>query len=524
MEKLIFNHPDSAVVKAGVFIENIIQDIFKKENIKQNQLKILSEQIYYLYKEGYVNKNLYRSFTYIRRKRNVGAHNNAKVYLSRAIRCHEEMYNIFTWYYETYCNYDETVPNYEPPSFKDEALNVFTKDLKSELVKSIMEAVDHNRPSNEDHTIKIERDKKRDKPKSNRRKKTLFEVLNKLKESSQEAIENPNNFSEFKKYLHVERQVQNDLEGFLLNSNRDSNNLIFLCGNVGDGKSHILAYLNSEKKHLIKDYQIINDATESKSPNMDAMETLAEKLKAFSDQLIDSSNDKIILAINMGVIHNFINYKHKKYTYKKLKSFIERSNIFSNNVNPTYSERNFDLISFAEYQYFELTERGPKSNFYELLLKKITDTSQKNPFYKAYTNDVEKRNTNIIHKNYEILLNEVTQQKIINLMIKIIVKYKLVISARAFLNFIADIIIPVNYYNQKKYTTEEELQALLPNVLYESRERSLILEKVCSFDPINFRVEELDKIYIDLNIDEFDNVLEKFYLPSKVQELFKNYS
>src|SRR5690625_2495228 len=128
MEKLIFNHPDSAVVKAGVFIESIIQDIFIKENIKQNQFKVLSDRIYYLKREGYVDKKIYESLNYIRRGRNIGAHNSAKVYLSRAIRCHEEMYNIFIWYYETYCNYDGTVQNYDYLSFKNKNFKYFEKD------------------------------------------------------------------------------------------------------------------------------------------------------------------------------------------------------------------------------------------------------------------------------------------------------------------------------------------------------------------------------------------------------------
>ena len=39
----------------------------------------------------------------------------------------------------------------------------------------------------------------------------LIDELKKLKESSKEAVENITNFSEFKKYMHVKRNVQDEL-------------------------------------------------------------------------------------------------------------------------------------------------------------------------------------------------------------------------------------------------------------------------------------------------------------------------
>ena len=68
--------------------------------------------------------------------------------------------------------------------------------------------------------------------------------------------------------------------------------MILLCGSVGDGKSHLLAYLKEKKGNLIDHYKIFNDATESFSPDKNAMETLEDVLKGFSDEHIEE-NDEI---------------------------------------------------------------------------------------------------------------------------------------------------------------------------------------------------------------------------------------
>lgn len=43
----------------------------------------------------------------------------------------------------------------------------------------------------------------------------LVEELQKLKKSSNESIDNEQNFSDFKKYMHVKRQVEKDLEAII---------------------------------------------------------------------------------------------------------------------------------------------------------------------------------------------------------------------------------------------------------------------------------------------------------------------
>ena len=71
------------------------------------------------------------------------------------------------------------------------------------------------------------------------------------------------------------------------------------------------------------------------------METLEEVLKSFSDEQINDSNEKVILAINMGVLHNFISIEHKDVSYNILKQFVEESELFSQKITTHFSDDTF---------------------------------------------------------------------------------------------------------------------------------------------------------------------------------------
>ena len=62
-------------------------------------------------------------------------------------------------------------------------------------------------------------------------------TLNRLKKSSSEAIDNINEFDNFKEYMHVERNVESDLKDVLRRVNKyKKKTLVMLCGSAGDGK------------------------------------------------------------------------------------------------------------------------------------------------------------------------------------------------------------------------------------------------------------------------------------------------
>ncbi|ODJ75206.1 DNA phosphorothioation-dependent restriction protein DptF, partial [Brochothrix thermosphacta] len=115
--------------------------------------------------------------------------------------------------------------------------------------------------------------------------------------------------SDDKNYFHVERPIEIDLIERLEKIKQLSKpQVLFLCGNVGDGKSHLLSYIKTNRPDLLENTDIHNDATESFSPEETALDTLYNVLGKFKDDVDERANSKkhLIIAINMGVLHKFI--------------------------------------------------------------------------------------------------------------------------------------------------------------------------------------------------------------------------
>lgn len=515
LEKVLFSDPSSAIVKVRKFAEVILKEIFIKENIEEPYKSTFYEKLLFLTNEGYIGKEIQKTFDTIRISGNKAAHPGNYNDLAEAFKLHKEMYNIAVWFYEVYTVKELRIPAYETPQPPkqdnvEEIINQKLQDLIGSggldhlfrVEKETREVKDDDSHFKSEKFIPEEDESivgylKKD---LNKGESYLLREVERLKDSSQEAIENANQFSAFKDYLHVDRKVQLDLEKALeANADNLQGSLVLLCGNVGDGKSHLLAYLKEKKHELITDYRIFNDATESFSPKKDAMETLSEVLNGFSDQNFETSNEKVILAINMGVLHNFITTKHEHYTYNKLKTFIEESKLFTQNITTHYSDSKFNLLSFGDYHAYELTNTGAISTFYSTLLEKITKESDENSFFLALREDEINGVHTMVHENFYLLKNEVVQNRIVQLVVQSIVKKKLVISARAFLNFIADIIIPDEVNNIKLVSEFNVLEYSLPNLLFNRSERSEVLKAFSELDPLHCRSVYIDQLVIDLN-------------------------
>lgn len=527
MEALLFEDPSSSVIKGRVYAEEILNEVFKQEKIEVPFQSTLYDKILLLTREGYINRDIQQAFDTIRLSGNKAAHSAKFNDISVAFKLHKEMYKIAVWFYEVYSSENIKIPSYEMPKPKQQEniQDLVKKEIMDLLGSGLFGGVQKDSPTGENEKLDIIKNDEFTKDISNDRKETpilepqlvknesyLLRELRRLKDSSQEAIENANQFSRFKKYLHVDRKIQLDLEKVLeANKDRSKGNLILLCGSVGDGKSHLLAYLKENKPELIHNYTIFNDATESFSPNKNAMETLEEVLRSFSDQNIESSEDKVILAINMGVLHNFITTEHKEYKYTKLKQFVEQSELFSENITTYYSNESFDLLSFGDYHSYELTEKGPVSHFYSSLLKKVTEPIEDNPFFIALREDENNKQKSMVHENYKFLQNEFVQEQIVQLVIQTIVKKKLVISARAFLNFVADILIPDRLENISLMSEFGVLRSSLPNLLFNRKDRSSILNALSIVDPLHRRSAHIDELVVKLNtLEDWDLIIKEY--------------
>jgi DNA phosphorothioation-dependent restriction protein DptF len=544
IEKIFYDDPHGVLIKSRLFAERmtkIIATFEEMENLKH--LKQV-ERINRLDSGGLFTKEVAQSFDTIRTIGNRAAHENSNGDLEIALKVHKNLFKISVWLMEVYGSHDFTTPTYKHPSIqKSEGVDskqisdliesTLSKQLADLLKKENLES--HNQSLDKQHTEETEGkvvstvpEKKENDSKTIGGRNDegslygsrLLYQLSKLKESSQEAVESSNSFSSFKKYLHVERPIQKDLtETMEKMQSENGSQLIFLCGSVGDGKSHLLAHLSESRPDLLNEFDVHNDATESFDPQKNSLDTLAEVLTPFSDDNIEKTNKKLILAINLGVLHNFLESKYIEENYTRLAAFINKSGVFDTDlVSEDYSEHHFNLISFADYHPYQLTKEGPKSDYFTNLFEKIVQSTEENPFYSAYIKDKEEEVTGPVMTNYRLLQESIVRDKLSDILIKAIVQYKFILSTRTLLNFIHDILVPASIDEYKTSSTViEETQVLLPNILFNSVDRSPLLKVVADLDPIHIRSEKTDMMLIELNNSK--NISDVFQIYSQSEAL-----
>lgn len=271
--------------------------------------------------------------------------------------------------------------------------------------------------------------------------------LNRLRKSSSDSIDNVEKFDQFKSYMHVVRKMEEDLKGLLRKVNASGKKtLVLLCGSAGDGKSHLLSYLkNLDEEHLIDDYFVYNDATESSAPSKTAIETLNEFLSDYRDENLASLGQNVILAINLGVLSNFIDSKYADH-FCTLRKYIENSDILTSRVNNNEydCESNFQHISFSDYNLYSLSAEGIHADYIEKLLEKVFIADEENLFYKTYSKEC--LNCSLAKKcpvklNYDYMKDKKRQRFVAELLVKTIIQDKMILTTREILNFIYDIIV-----------------------------------------------------------------------------------
>ena len=345
------------------------------------------------------------------------------------------------------------------------------------------------------------------------KRECLAYELYKLKESSKEAVESLKGFTGFKEYMHIDRAVQNELEEIILAaSEQESSQLILVCGSVGDGKSHIISYFKTKYPEIMSKFTLHNDATESLEPNKTSMDTLNDLLESFTDEKIDNSSQKLILAINLGTLNNFIDSDYGK-RFTKLREFVNEKKILERGIidNKFDANKNIQFVNFSDYSLYTLKDGKVESEYIKSLIKKITDKSEINIFYKSYQNNCIKcinESRCPIKSNYELLSENKSQDAIVDLLVQCIIKNKIIISTRALLNFIYDLLINRSHidindpmFKDKigRLKNEEYINSLTPNIIFDHEELSFIFKSLHTLDPLNVRNEKVDDFIIKFN-------------------------
>lgn len=366
----------------------------------------------------------------------------------------------------------------------------------------------------------------------------LVQELYRLKESSKEAVEGLGEFTQFKKYMHIERETQRQLKNLIFKAN-ESNiaQLILVCGSVGDGKSHIISYFKNMYPEIMEKFTLHNDATESLEPSKTSMDTLNDILNNFSDENIENSNEKFILAINLGTLNNFIDSKYGE-RYSKLKKFVQDKKILESSIEDNSFDGNcsFQFVNFSDYHLFTLRDGRSNSSYIKSIITKITDSSEQNIFYSSYKSNCfvcDNRNICPIKANYELLRNDKVQESIVDLLVQCIIKNKIIISTRALINFMYELIVPRSYIDVNSPRLKKDIwklhnldyvRCLMPNIIFNHKELSFIFEALNSLDPLNVRNVKVDDFIIKFNnsTDILPYFKEYIDFPSIYIEKFKN--
>lgn len=549
IDKLLFTAPHSVIMKSRVFIEQLSKEIAKLEGIEILNNQNLAERLYKLKHDEIIDEEINNYLYEIRKIGNQAAHEEIEDELVLALTVHRNIYKVTGWFIETYVDFKFKTPIYKNPTPQgnDDKLNSSllmkwmgkveellvsnkrkdeTEMVKSEIVTdkeetkyiTNLEDKDNDNINDEINHIEINNLEETNVKKSD----CLIEQLSMLKESSKEAVEGLNVFTDFKRYMHVDRNAQTELENIIMEANKsDKSQLILVCGSVGDGKSHIISYFKNKYPDVISKFILHNDATESLEPNKTSMDTLNDLLQSFSDENIENGNEKIILAINLGTLNNFIDSDYG-VRFTKLKQFVNEKKILEKSIedNSFNSDENIQFVNFSDYSLFTLKDEKIESDYIKSLIKKITDKSEYNVFYESYKmncSNCKNKAVCPIKANYELVSEDIVQNAIVELLVQCIIKNKIIISTRALLNFLYDLLVPRQHIDINspmfkndiyRLKDEEYINSLTPNIIFDHKELSFIFNSLNKLDPLNVRNEKVDDFIIKFNNSTY---IERFF-------------
>jgi DNA phosphorothioation-dependent restriction protein DptF len=362
-------------------------------------------------------------------------------------------------------------------------------------------------------------------------------TLEMLKESSRAAVIDGahGTFDSAKRYLHLERPVEKKLREILRSaSEAPGTQLVLLCGNVGDGKSHLITRLRETDPDLLSSFVIQNDATESSRWDATNIDELRNVLASHSNTNLPEGSQKTLIAINLGTLNNFI-LAESNNGFSQLREFVEKKKILETGEltdNSFLTDSPFQFVSFCDYSLFDITREGPVSDLIENALARIVKEDKRNPFHAALCQDCE--NTAIgcpIRNNYLLMRREMVRTRLSSMLIECIVKHHQIISVRALYNLIYDILIPPlldrvtadNICDKvANMSPEEILKTSLINSPFDHPEASTILRHLHDLDPSLRRTQEIDERIIALMVSEQPKLPEEFGISTPIQLAFGN--
>ena len=319
----------------------------------------------------------------------------------------------------------------------------------------------------------------------------LKEAFLHLSQHSVDSVQNGKSFTEWDEYMHVDRPIEKKLYEKMDSIDVAGGGIVLLVGSAGDGKSHLLSRIRQMSDW--GDNSFYNDATASSSPKKTAIDTLKEALADFKDANLYNTKNRLVLAINLGKLNALIDDEEFKTEYKEIVD-VTYPIFDDDDTTPPIDTERVKVVMFVDQQAFEFHTDNSKcaveSQFLSAIMDKIVSKSPDNPFHKAYQEDlangISLKDPLIL--NYELLSIPDIRYCIVMTIIEAIVRYKMIITPREFLDFIYSIMVYPQEYKEKK----DFYEALLPTLLYCGSE-NMIQKAISKLDPLKQSSTEHDK-------------------------------
>ncbi|WP_196811585.1 DNA phosphorothioation-dependent restriction protein DptF [Butyrivibrio sp. VCD2006] len=338
--------------------------------------------------------------------------------------------------------------------------------------------------------------------------------MEKLKSSSSSSVANEI-FTDFNEYMHTASKMDDRLTHVIQKAAQYQKSLVLVCGNSGDGKSHLIASLKGSG--VIDDgFSVYIDATSADKKGMKANDKLREKLMPLSDsEMHDGKTFRLIVAINLGILNDFLkNYENE---FSVLKKYVDEQGLFENipawkyekmhKEKVTHEDCYIGHVDFTSFHRYEITPRGLNLDFIRGLLDRIITNDPRNVMRLSFDNGCEnchKRSNCPVYWNYKrIVQDEEYREYIVDVLAEAIIKHNVAPSVREINNFFYEIIIG-NTFDEALINANSTgrlvhfINNLSLNLLYESKDG--LLKLVAEQDVLNSKDRKYDKELVALNL------------------------
>lgn len=285
----------------------------------------------------------------------------------------------------------------------------------------------------------------------------FIDVMEKLKSASSNSVANEE-FSPFNNYMHMPSEMDERLSEMVSKAANYRKALVLVCGNSGDGKSHLIAKLKEQGIISADKFSVYIDATSSDKKGMKANEKLREKFMPLSDENIIADKEfRIIVAINLGILNDFLKKYEREFSI--IKRYVDEQGLFDN--IPTWKLKKMQKeekrnegyfighIDFTSFHRYEITNHGLDLSFINGLLGKLVVGNKTNKMREIFDKGCElcpKRANCPVYWNYKTLSSDGDfRAYVIEVLAKAAIKNNITPSVREINNFFYEIIIGTTF-------------------------------------------------------------------------------